>query len=103
MYKNKIIVLCKTHALADIQNKCTFSYLYIEGGTIAGKSVCEDLCFSGNSWTSSTGPVRNPHDPTRSTGGSSSGSASLVSNVTKLGFDSIHRAFCPYIQIVGDN
>jgi amidase len=48
------------------------------GGTIMGKSVCESLCFSGGSHTSDTGPVRNPHDPTRTTGGSSSGSAALV-------------------------
>ena len=46
--------------------------------TIAGKAVCEDLCFSGGSHTSRTGPVRNPWDETRSTGGSSSGSAALV-------------------------
>ena len=48
------------------------------GGTIRGKAVCESLCFSGGSHTSDTGPVRNPHDPTRTTGGSSSGSAALV-------------------------
>lgn len=48
------------------------------GGTILGKAVCESLCFSGASHTSDTGPVRNPHDPTRTTGGSSSGSAALV-------------------------
>jgi amidase len=48
------------------------------GGKIAGKSVCESLCFSGGSHTSDTGPVRNPHDPRRSTGGSSSGSGALV-------------------------
>ncbi len=48
------------------------------GGTIAGKAVCESLCFSGGSHTSDTGPVRNPHDPTRTTGGSSSGSGALV-------------------------
>ena len=48
------------------------------GATIAGKAVCEDLCFSGGSHTSRTGPVRNPWDESRSTGGSSSGSAALV-------------------------
>jgi amidase len=48
------------------------------GGTIVGKTVCEHLCFSGGSHTSDSGPVRNPHDPTRSAGGSSSGSAALV-------------------------
>jgi amidase len=48
------------------------------GGEIVGKTVCEHLCFSAGSHTSDTGPVLNPHDPTRSAGGSSSGSAALV-------------------------
>src|SRR6516225_11508883 len=48
------------------------------GATITGKAVCEDLCFSGGSHTSKTGPVRNPWDRTKSAGGSSSGSAALV-------------------------
>ena len=48
------------------------------GGEISGKAVCEHLCFSGGSHTSDTGPVLNPHDRTRSAGGSSSGSAALV-------------------------
>ena len=52
--------------------------LLAAGATVAGKAVCEDLCFSGASHTSRTGPVRNPWDPTRTTGGSSSGSAALV-------------------------
>jgi amidase len=52
--------------------------LLAAGATITGKAVCEDLCFSGGSHTSRTGPVRNPWDETRSAGGSSSGSAALV-------------------------
>jgi len=48
------------------------------GAIIAGKAVCENLCFSGGSHTSATGPVRNPWDLSRSAGGSSSGSAALV-------------------------
>lgn len=52
--------------------------LLTAGATIAGKAVCEDLCFSGGSHTACTGAVRNPWDETRSTGGSSSGSAALV-------------------------
>lgn len=48
------------------------------GATILGKAVCESFCASGGSHTSDTGPVRNPHDPTRMAGGSSSGSAALV-------------------------
>ena len=48
------------------------------GGTIAGKTVCEYLCVSGGSHTSATGPVLNPHKPTHTTGGSSSGSGAAV-------------------------
>ncbi|MEV7136283.1 amidase [Arthrobacter sp. NPDC093128] len=48
------------------------------GATIVGKSTCESFCLSGASHTSDPGPVRNPHDPLRSSGGSSSGSAVLV-------------------------
>jgi amidase len=48
------------------------------GGTIAGKAACEDLCFSAGSHTCATGPIRNPHNPEHSTGGSSGGSAALV-------------------------
>ena len=50
------------------------------GGEILGKAVCESLCFSGGSHTSDTGPVLNPHDLSRSAGGSSSGSAALVAS-----------------------
>ncbi|MGQ0485391.1 MAG: amidase [Hyphomicrobiales bacterium] len=49
------------------------------GGTIIGKTVCEDLCFSGGSHTSKPVPVKNPHKPTHSAGGSSSGSAVVIS------------------------
>jgi amidase len=48
------------------------------GGEIAGKAVCEYYCVSGGSHTSSTGPVHNPRQRGRTTGGSSSGSAALV-------------------------
>lgn len=50
------------------------------GATIAGKAVCEDLCFSGASHTAKSGPIRNPWDRDRTTGGSSSGSAALVAS-----------------------
>ena len=48
------------------------------GGTIAGKTVCEDLCFSGGSHTSMPRPVLNPYDKARSAGGSSSGNAVAI-------------------------
>ena len=50
------------------------------GGEIVGKATCEDLCCSGSSQTSVPGPVRNPHNPAYSAGGSSSGSGALVVN-----------------------
>lgn len=50
------------------------------GATIVGKSVCEDLCFSGGSHTARTGPVRNPWDQTRTTSGSSSGNGALLAS-----------------------
>lgn len=48
------------------------------GATVVGKTVCEYLCLHGGSTTSSTGFVRNPHNPEFSAGGSSSGSAAMV-------------------------
>ncbi|MGH9001288.1 MAG: amidase [Acidimicrobiia bacterium] len=54
--------------------------LLAAGATITGKAVCEDLCFSGSSFTSRPAPVRNPWDASRSSGGSSSGSAALVAS-----------------------
>jgi len=62
-------------------SKSAYSYILFNylGAVIAGKTVCEDLCFSGSSWTASTGPVKNPYNNKLSSGGSSCGSASLVS------------------------
>jgi amidase len=48
------------------------------GGTIVGKTACEDLCFSGASHTSKPVPIKNPHRPTHSAGGSSGGSAAAL-------------------------
>ncbi|MGE0388392.1 MAG: amidase [Gammaproteobacteria bacterium] len=50
------------------------------GARIVGKTVCEAYCCSGGSHTSASGPVRNPKDPLRSAGGSSSGSAAVVAS-----------------------
>lgn len=63
-----------------VRDATIVSRLLAAGATITGKAVCEDLCFSGGSHTSRTGPVRNPWDRARSAGGSSSGSAALVSS-----------------------
>lgn len=50
------------------------------GGIVAGKAACEDLCFSAGSHTCASGPIRNPHHPDHSAGGSSGGSAALVAS-----------------------
>jgi amidase len=47
------------------------------GGTIKGKTACENLSFSGHSHTSNP-PVLNPHRTTHSTGGSSSGNGAAI-------------------------
>jgi amidase len=61
-----------------VRDATVVTRLLAAGARITGKAVCEDLCISGGSHTSRSGPVRNPWDPTRSAGGSSSGSAVLV-------------------------
>lgn len=63
-----------------VEDATVVSRLLQAGGTVAGKAVCEDLCFSGGSHTSANGAVRNPWDVARSTGGSSSGCAALVAS-----------------------
>lgn len=63
-----------------VEDATVVTRILAAGGTVAGKAVCEDLCFSGGSHTGANGPVLNPWDTTRSTGGSSSGSAALVAS-----------------------
>ncbi|XP_075247555.1 urethanase-like isoform X3 [Convolutriloba macropyga] len=45
------------------------------GGSIVGKATAENLCHSPFSHSSCQGTVHNPYDPTRTSGGSSSGNA----------------------------
>jgi len=54
------------------------SRILAAGGEIVGKTACEWGCISGGSHTAIGGPVPNPHDPRRTAGGSSSGSAAVV-------------------------
>ncbi|MGD0134271.1 MAG: amidase [Bryobacteraceae bacterium] len=77
------------------------------GAEITGKSVCESFCMSFGSHTADTGFVLNPHDHTRTTGGSSSGSAALVaSNVVDMavgcdegGSIRVPSAFCGIVGL----
>ena len=70
-----------SHAVAGFipgRDATVVERLLAAGATVVGKSVCEDLCCSGSSFTSASGPVLNPWDTSRETGGSSSGSGALV-------------------------
>lgn len=48
------------------------------GGVVAGKGHSEYFCTSGGSHTNAKGPIRNPHNPSCTAGGSSSGNAALL-------------------------
>jgi amidase len=50
------------------------------GGEIVGKANCEYFCYAAGSNTNATGPTRNPHRPTHTSGGSSSGCAAIVAS-----------------------
>lgn len=76
--------------------------LLASGARLTAKAQCEAFLLGANSFTSRPAPVPNPHDPRRSAGGSSSGSASLVARRAcraAIGTDSggsirIPAAFC---------
>jgi amidase len=55
------------------------------GATIAGKATCENLCHSATSHSAATGSVQNPYAHGYASGGSSSGTAVLVSLGTENG------------------
>jgi aspartyl-tRNA(Asn)/glutamyl-tRNA(Gln) amidotransferase subunit A len=54
------------------------AHLRMAGAVFVGKTNLHEFAFGTTSEDSAFGPVRNPHDPTRSAGGSSGGSAVSV-------------------------
>lgn len=48
------------------------------GATITAKTGLDEFAASGSGMTGADGPIRNPHDPARTAGGSSGGSAAAV-------------------------
>jgi aspartyl-tRNA(Asn)/glutamyl-tRNA(Gln) amidotransferase subunit A len=56
----------------------TIAHLRMAGAVLVGKTNLHEFAFGTTSEDSAFGPVRNPHDPTRSAGGSSGGSAVSV-------------------------
>lgn len=60
------------------QDSTVVARLRQAGAVIIGKTNLHELALGTTSDESAFGPVRNPHDPTRSPGGSSGGSAAAV-------------------------
>jgi aspartyl-tRNA(Asn)/glutamyl-tRNA(Gln) amidotransferase subunit A len=56
----------------------TVAHLRQAGAVLIGKTNLHEFAFGTTSEDSAFGPVRNPHDPTRSAGGSSGGSAASI-------------------------
>ena len=56
----------------------TIAHLRMAGAVFVGKTNLHEFAFGTTSEDSAFGPVRNPHDPARSPGGSSGGSAVSV-------------------------
>jgi aspartyl-tRNA(Asn)/glutamyl-tRNA(Gln) amidotransferase subunit A len=68
------------------------------GAVIVGKTNLHEFAFGGSGIVSAFGPARNPWDPARITGGSSSGSAAAVAAgmcVAAIGTDTAGSVRCP--------
>ena len=68
----------RTLAYTPVQDAVVVERILEAGGVIAGKLNLDDFSASGFGDTSVFGPARNPIDPARSPGGSSSGSSAAV-------------------------
>lgn len=91
----------------SIYNATSVDHLLVAGANVTSKTSMDELGMGGSNRTALTGPVLNPHDITRITGGSSGGSAALVaSGEVRLGMgsdtgDSVRRpaAFCGIVGV----
>ncbi|MBV9002647.1 MAG: hypothetical protein JO304_26570, partial [Solirubrobacterales bacterium] len=68
----------RTLSYTPVQDAVVVERILDAGGFIAGKLNLDDFSASGFGDTSVFGPARNPVDPARSAGGSSSGSSAAV-------------------------
>jgi len=72
--------------------------LKLAGAVIVGKNNMHEFAFGGSGVISAFGPAKNPVDPNRITGGSSSGSAAAVGSgmcVAAIGTDTAGSVRCP--------
>ncbi len=72
--------------------------LKLAGAVIVGKTNMHEFAFGGSGIVSAFGPARNPWDPARITGGSSSGTAAAVAAgmcVAAIGTDTAGSVRCP--------
>src|SRR5262249_4031786 len=60
------------------RDAATIAHLAQAGAVFVGKTNLHEFAFGTTSEDSAFGPARNPHDPTRSPGGSSGGSGASV-------------------------
>ncbi len=73
-------------------------HLELAGAVIVGKTNMHEFAFGGSGVISAFGPARNPWDPARITGGSSSGAAAAVAAgmcVAAIGTDTAGSIRCP--------
>ena len=72
--------------------------LKLAGAVIVGKNNMHEFAFGGSGVISAFGPAKNPVDPKRITGGSSSGSAAAVASgmcIAAIGTDTAGSVRCP--------
>jgi aspartyl-tRNA(Asn)/glutamyl-tRNA(Gln) amidotransferase subunit A len=68
----------RARSAACASDAACVSALRQAGAVVVAKAHLHELAYGATGEVNAAGPARNPHDPTRMTGGSSSGSAALV-------------------------
>lgn len=68
------------HAVVPDSDSPPVARMREDGAILLGKTTMCDLGMFGSGYSSQFGPTRNPHDPARTSGGSSSGSAAAIAS-----------------------